>query len=82
MKASVPMFLYYLGMIGVPVLLVLLAVSVLVPGSGVARFVLLVLAAAGSLGYGIVAIRECYVHGTAASGRRPAAGADEGRAAR
>ena len=75
MKASIPMFLYYLGMIGVPVLLVLLALSILVPVDGVARLVLLVLTAAGSFAYGVVAIRECFVHG-------PAAGAGGGRAPR
>ena len=62
MKASFFMFFNYLAMMGVPVLLVLLAISALVfPGSGI-RTVLLILIA-GALVYGIIGIREAFVHG-------------------
>ncbi|MGA2615464.1 MAG: hypothetical protein ABSG38_18655 [Spirochaetia bacterium] len=62
-KASFFMFFNYLAMMGVPVLLVLLAISALVfPGSGI-RTVLLILIAAGALVYGIIGIREAFVHG-------------------
>lgn len=57
------MFFYYLGMIGTPILLLLLAVSVILPVSGTLRTVLLLLIAAGSLIFGIIAVRECYIHG-------------------
>lgn len=63
MKASFFMFFNYLAMMGVPVLLVLLALSTLVfPGSGI-RTVLLIPIAAGALVYGIIGIREAFVHG-------------------
>jgi hypothetical protein len=63
MKASFPMFFYYLGMMGVPVVLLLLALSALLGLGGAVQLVLLVLAAAGSLAYGLVAIREALLHG-------------------
>ncbi len=65
MKASIPMFFYYLGMIGVPVLLVLLALSALLGLGQVVQDVLLVAIAAGSLAYGLVALREAFIHGAA-----------------
>ncbi len=71
MKASAPMFLYYLGMIGVPVLLVLLAASTLAPVGPLVRIVLLAVIAAGSLAYGAVALREALVHGRGGEGRAP-----------
>jgi hypothetical protein len=68
-KASFFMFFDYAAMMGVPVLLVLLALSSLVfPGGGI-RTVLLILIAAGALVYGAIGIREAYVHG-GAHGRR------------
>ena len=63
MKASYIMFFEYLGMIGVPVLLLLLALSALLfPGSMLQR-ILLVPIAAGSVVYGAIGIREVYFHG-------------------
>ncbi len=63
MKASFFMFFYYLGLIGVPVLLLLVALFALVPVSATVTTILLVLIGAGSLAYGIVGVRECYFHG-------------------
>ncbi len=63
MKASILMFFQYLGMIGVPVLLLVFALSTLAPVSGAARSVLLLLIAAGSVIYGAVGIREAFIHG-------------------
>jgi hypothetical protein len=63
MKASYIMFLEYLGMIGVPVLFLLLALSVLLFPGGLVQKVLLVPIAAGSLIYGAIGIREAYAHG-------------------
>jgi len=63
MKASYVMFFEYLGMIGVPVLLLLLALSALLFPSIPVQKVLLALIAAGSAAYGAVGIREVYVHG-------------------
>jgi hypothetical protein len=57
------MFFGYLTMIGVPVLLVLLALSTLVFPDRVAQTVLLVLIAAGTVVYGAIGIREVFVHG-------------------
>lgn len=63
MKASYLMFFGYVTMIGVPVLLVLLALSTLIlPGRGV-QTVLLILIAAGAVLYGAIGIREVFVHG-------------------
>jgi hypothetical protein len=63
MKASYIMFFEYLGMIGVPVLLLLLALSALLFPDALLQRILLALIAAGSAAYGAVGIREVYVHG-------------------
>jgi len=63
MKASPVMFLEYLGMLGVPALLVVLAVFSLAGITGVARSVLLLLIAADCLVYGAVSLRTVYLHG-------------------
>ena len=63
MKASYIMFFEYLGMIGVPVLFLLLALSALLFPGGVVQVVLLALIAAGSLLYGAIGIREAFIHG-------------------
>jgi uncharacterized membrane protein len=63
MKASSIMVFEYMGMLGVPVLLLALAVFALVPIVGVARTILLMLIGAGCLVYGTIAVREVYVHG-------------------
>jgi hypothetical protein len=63
MKASPIMFLEYLGMLGVPALLVVLAIFSLAGVTGVARTVLLLLIAADCLVYGAVSLRTVYLHG-------------------
>ena len=63
MKASPIMFFEYLGMLGVPVLLLALALSVLVPVPGAVRTVLLLLIGAGCVVYGAVSVRTTYLHG-------------------
>jgi hypothetical protein len=63
MKASPIMFLEYLGMLGVPTLLVVLAVFVLAGVTGTARTVLLLLTAADCLVYGAVSMRSVFFHG-------------------
>jgi hypothetical protein len=63
MKASPIMFFEYVGMLGVPVLLMALAVFALVPVTGTARTVLLLLIGAGCLVYGAVSVRTVYLHG-------------------
>jgi hypothetical protein len=63
MKASSIMFFEYIGMMGVPVLLLALAAFALVPIGGVPRTILLLLIGAGCLVYGAIAVREVYVHG-------------------
>ncbi|MGA2378371.1 MAG: hypothetical protein ABSG85_03600 [Spirochaetia bacterium] len=63
MKASSIMVFEYMGMLGVPVLLLALAVFALVPVGGVARTVLLLLIGAGCLVYGAISVREVYIHG-------------------
>ncbi len=63
MKASFFMFFYYLGLIGVPVLLIVVALFALVPVGRSVTTILLVLIGAGSLAYGVVGARECYFHG-------------------
>jgi hypothetical protein len=63
MKASYLMFFEYLGMIGVPVLLLLLALSALLFPDALLQKVLLALIAAGSAAYGAVGFREVYFHG-------------------
>ena len=68
MKASPIMALEYAGMLGVPVLLMALAVFALVPVAGTARTVLLLLIGAGCLVYGAVSVRTVYLHGGASKG--------------
>jgi hypothetical protein len=63
MKASYLMFFAYLGMIGVPVLLVALAAASLLGLGRTVQVVLLVPIAAGCLLYGAIGIREVYIHG-------------------
>ena len=63
MKATPIMFLEYLGMLGVPALLVILAVFTLAGVSGIARTVLLLVTAADCLVYGAVSLRSVYLHG-------------------
>jgi len=63
MKASSIMIFEYMGMLGVPVLLLALAVFALVPVGGTARTVLLLVIAAGCLVYGAIAVRDIYIHG-------------------
>ena len=63
MKASSIMVFEYMGMLGVPVLLIALAVFALVPVGAVARTVLLLAIGAGCLVYGVIAVREVYIHG-------------------
>jgi hypothetical protein len=63
MKASYVMFFEYLGMIGVPVLLLLLSLSALLFPDALVQKILLALTAAGAAAYGAVGIREVYVHG-------------------
>ena len=63
MKASPFMFLNYLGMIGVPVLLVVLAVLALLSVGGIVQTIFLILIAAGCLAYGVIGLREAFIHG-------------------
>ncbi len=63
MKASFLMFFNYLTMMGVPVLLVLLAVCAIVGARGAILTILLILIAAGAVVYGAIGIREVFVHG-------------------
>jgi len=63
MKASYIMFFEYLGMIGVPVLLLLLALSALLFPNTLVQKILLAPIAAGSAAYGAVGVREVYIHG-------------------
>ncbi len=57
------MFFSYLTMMGVPVLLVLLALSALfLPHRGI-QTILLILIAAGAVVYGAIGIREVFIHG-------------------
>jgi hypothetical protein len=63
MKASSIMIFEYMGMLGVPVLLLALAVSTFVPAGGTARALLLLLIGAGCLVYGAIAVRQVFVHG-------------------
>jgi hypothetical protein len=73
MKASFLMFFDYIAMMGVPVLLILVAISALVlPGSGTGaevRTILFILIAAGAIVYGAIGIREAYLGGST-HGRR------------
>jgi hypothetical protein len=74
MKASFFMFFDYIAMMGVPVLLILVAVSALVlPGSRTGaevRTILLILIAAGAIVYGVIGIREAYIHGNSHERRK------------
>ncbi len=63
MKASFFMFFEYVAMMGVPVLLLLLALDAAVIHSGVLGTVLKVLIGAGCLVYGAIGIREVFIHG-------------------
>ncbi len=63
MKATPVMFLEYLGMLGVPALLVLLVIFVLAGVGGTPRTVLLLATAADCLVYGAVSLRSTYLHG-------------------
>jgi hypothetical protein len=63
MKASLIMFFEYVGMLGVPVLLMVLALLALLPISGTVRTVVLLLIGAGCLVYGAVSVRTVYLHG-------------------
>ncbi len=65
MKASPFMFFNYLGMIGVPVLLVVLAVLTLLAVGGIVQTIFLLLIAAGCLLYGVIGLREAFIHGGA-----------------
>ncbi len=57
------MFFEYLGMLGVPVLLVVLSVFALAGVGGIPRIVLLVLIGAGCLVYGVISMRGAFFHG-------------------
>jgi hypothetical protein len=63
MKASPIMFLEYIGMIGVPVLMILLALAAFFSVGGTPVVVLLVLIAAGCVIYGVIGLREAFIHG-------------------
>jgi hypothetical protein len=63
MKASYVMLFGYLGMIGVPVLFLVLALSALLFPGGILQKILLIPIATGSVVYGAVGIREVYIHG-------------------
>ncbi len=63
MKASFFMFFDYLTMMGVPVLLVLLALNAAFLRLQAVQTVLLVLIGAGCLVYAAVGTREVFVHG-------------------
>ncbi len=69
MKASPIMVFEYAGMLGVPALMVLLAVFSLVGLAGAIRTVLLVLIAAGCLVYGAISVREIFGHARPSSRR-------------
>lgn len=70
MKASYLMFFAYIGMIGVPVLLLALAAAILFSAPPLASTVLLALIAAGCVVYGAIGIREVFVHGHRSGGAR------------
>jgi hypothetical protein len=63
MRASRVMFLSYLGMVGVPLLLWLIAITSPLHQTQLFREVLAVLAALGALTFGFVGVRDAYVHG-------------------
>ena len=70
MKASPIMIFEYAGMLGVPALLVLLAVFSIAGVAGTARTILLLVIAAGCLVYGAIAVREVFLHGPGPGGAR------------
>jgi hypothetical protein len=63
MKGSTVMFFGYLTMIGVPVLLLLLALSRALSPRGAAGNILLFIIGIGSIVYGVIGLREAYIHG-------------------
>jgi hypothetical protein len=63
MKASSILLFEYMGMFGVPALLMALAIFALVPVGGIARTVLLLLIGAGCLVYGAISMRGAFLHG-------------------
>ncbi len=67
MKASPLMMFEYAGMLGVPALLVVLAVLSLVGVSGTVWTVLLLLIAAGLAVYGALSLRQVFGHGRPSS---------------
>lgn len=79
MKASPIMFFDYICMIGVPVLLLVLAAAALFAAPALMFLILLILIAVGCILYGIIGIREAFVHGRRSYGRGAEGG--ENRAA-
>jgi len=77
MKASPIMIFEYAGMLGVPALLVLLAILSLAGVGGTLRTVLLLLIAAGCLVYGAIAVREVYGHSRPSATARPSVGKEQ-----
>ena len=71
MKASFFMFFNYVAMIGVPVLMLLVALNAALIHLATLQTILLILIGAGSLIFGAVGIREVFVHG---GSKRAAAG--------
>jgi len=63
MKASFFMFFDYVAMMGVPVLLAVMALNALLVHSGTLEIVLRIGIGAGCLAYGVIGIREVFVHG-------------------
>ena len=67
MKASRIMVFEYAGMLGVPALLVVIAILSLVGVSGPVWTVLLLVIAAGCVVYGLIAVRQVYGHSRSSS---------------
>lgn len=63
MRASRIMFLSYVGMVGVPLLLWLIAVASPFHGTLTFREVLGVLVALGSIVFGVIGVRDAYIRG-------------------
>jgi hypothetical protein len=63
MKASFFMFFDYVAMIGVPVLMILLALNAAFVHDGTVQAILLLLIGAGCIVYGAVGAREAFIHG-------------------
>ncbi len=63
MKASPVMAFAYVSIIGVPILMIALAVAAIL-GSALFAGILLGLIAVGCSLYGLIGIREVFVHGT------------------